>query len=76
MNLDGKGILLDKKYFDGDWDYVWATRGTKSSVVITKYKCFEDGKLLKPSDWIIILDYDIKWGTLLYRDEKLEHLGI
>jgi hypothetical protein len=53
MNLDGKGILLDKKDFDGDWDYVWATRGTKSSVVITKYKCFEDGKLLKPSDWII-----------------------
>ena len=37
MILDGRGIRLDTSEFDGDLDYVYAARGTKSADLITKY---------------------------------------
>ena len=76
MNLDSVGIRLDPSEFEGDWDYVYAHRGTKSSVIITKYKCMEDGKLLPSGEWKVISSYDTKWGIKLYREEKLKELGI
>ena len=74
MILDGSGIRLDPSEFDGDWDYVYAARGTKSAVVITKYKCIKDGKLLPPGEWEVRSYYDVAWGTKLYREERLNRL--
>lgn len=76
MILDGRGIQLDPSQFDGDWNYVYAARGTKSAALITKYKCIKDGKLLPPSEWEVKSYYDVVWGTKLYREEKLNKLGI
>jgi hypothetical protein len=76
MDINGKGIELDTKDFDGDWDYVYATRGTSSSVIITKYKCLKEGCLLPSSDWVVKSYYDRQWGVKVYREEKLQKLGI
>lgn len=75
-NLDNIGIKLNPSEFDGDWDYIYASRGTKSSVIITKFKCLKDGKLLPSGEWKVISGYDIQCGTKLYREEKLERLGL
>lgn len=76
LSLRDEGIQLDAKEFDGDWDYVYASRGTSSSVIITKYKCLKDGHLLPSSDWVVRSYYDRQWGIKLYREEKLKQLGI
>ena len=51
MDLDGVGIELNPKDFDGDWDYVYARRGTQTHVIITKYRCLKEGCLLPTGDW-------------------------
>ena len=76
MDLDGVGIELNPKDFDGDWDHVYAHRGTQTHVIITKYKYLKGGCLLPVGDWKTEVYYDKQWGTKLYREEKLNQLGI
>lgn len=76
MDLDGVGIELNPKDFDGDWDYVYARRGTQTHVIITKYRCLKEGCLLPAGDWKTEVHYDKQWGIKLYREEKLNQLGI
>jgi hypothetical protein len=76
VDLDGKGIELDPKDFDGDWDHVYARTGTQTHVIITKYRCLKQGCLLPSSEWVVESHYDKQWGIKLYREEKLNKLGI
>ena len=76
MDLDGKGIELDAKEFGSDWNHVYAKRGTSTHVIITKYRCLKEGCLLPVSEWVIESHYDKEWGIKLYREEKLNQLGI
>jgi hypothetical protein len=45
-------------------------------VIITKYRCLKQGCLLPSSEWVVESHYDKQWGIKLYREEKLNKLGI
>lgn len=71
----GTGIELDPSEFEGEYDHVFARAGTKTHVILTKYKVKDDvGKVLPVKDWTIDIEYNKEWGTKLYRDEKLKNL--
>ena len=73
----GSGIELDASDFDGDWDHVFARQGTKTHVLLTKYKVKDKfGKTMSVKDWVTHVEYNKEWGTKLYREEKLKNLGI
>jgi hypothetical protein len=75
MNLD-ESFELSTSDFDGDWDHIYVRRGTSTHVIITKYKCIENGNLLALDKWNVKTEYNKEWGIKLYRAEKLEKLGI
>lgn len=73
----GSGIELDPSEFEGDWDHVFARQGTKTHVLLTKYKVKDEyGKNMPIKDWVTTVEYNKEWETKLYRDEKLKKLGL
>lgn len=71
----GTGIELDASEFEGKYDHVFVRAGTKTHVILTKYKVKDDsGKTLPIKEWKMKVEYNKEWGTKLYRDEKLKNL--
>lgn len=71
----GTGIELDSSEFDDNWDHVYARFGTKTHVILTKYKVKDEhGKNLPVNEWKMEIEYNKEWGTKLYREEKLKML--